>query len=1509
MSGSRANRLTIRREVVSAIATPLVAWLFVLTLLQPKTTCADDPPKLFSFPPFATSKPQESVATSSEQLRNATSVNVECGVRLQLILDRPLWIQGELNLNQARATSLRNLSMEAGTTGAFHVVTEADGERTTNRLIVSPRQSVDRLGFEFQLHSARDEVLQLHLQLNNKQAPQNTIDSSNGSLENNAALNIDIDIPVNDILSGVVDQRVANGVRLWVGRPGGDAFRVKLGQGRSMTFNASEELPLKVDLLASPGLAAKTLSELKENFIPNDEGTKTYQNSLRSYELEMEIARDATGVVVWQKSVPIDPALHSDIFAGKRTQLFDGLVSVPNSEGVYTLRTRIMPAGAWRMVERLANPELLTRPSLLTRPDLLIADKAIVERATQFVVLEPLPPPVDTTPLREVAHWTPSQRNWFGMDASLIYASSLKSDQPIELIKQGDLTVARLAPDSQFSQPIKIAERGQPHILIVRYLRDQPVKMTVAIRQKDPTGNWATLGIDTAVVDDWSLDHYPLPMSTNGSPVDGAKDSDESWIAEHRVLFWPNSDQPLLILRNENSRADLRIESISIQAGPARLAGGLSKPAVNDAINQKPRLAAVYLDKPLLADAFGCDRQLDPSGRIALDDWTTFLQAGNRLVDYVQASGANAAVISVVSEGCTLFPTDLLASTPRYDTGLFFADGRDPIKKDILDLFCRLFQRAGLKLVLSVEFGTPLPELEQHCYSTGKPNELAWVDHIGRNYLTTHPTARGVGNYYNILDTKVEEQLQNMIGEILDRYGKYSSLAGIGLQIGSNSMLQLPPPSFGRDPTTLQAAANTWKNDVQRRLASDPSAANIVPAINQQALPSSLAAMNAWLDGDGYDFWLRWRANRLTSVFTRTAEKLSDIPLFLITADYRPANGDIPGGDALQFGLDWPQLASIPNVVPLRLIRRRKMVEHARRIEDSKINEDVVWNEMLNQGVQSRLFANSLATSNRSFNNVRDTSHTLSDVYSGGLLYTPPEPMAVNVQESANSSRSITLFPQATPANPQYRRDMAQFLDMLDSQVIFVGGWTPTVAPEPVTKDFFQKYSALPWQRFQDVEPSNAKSAVVKVRQLRTEHSLWIYAVNTCNWSVNLSLWTDAAAGTTVRSFGENQESWRIGIDQPERSGANSSGLTPVDGLSNCWAGQVRPGQLVVLQILGPTRSVARWTATPTIDPMPEIAARIDDLTARVSILGQPREHGGLTNGGFEQLLSASETLVEPIQIEGWMRTQHPPDCVEVTKNAAEGSQALILKTDETPGARTWLLSTPLEVPETGRLAVSIRAKAQSGNPTLRLAVEGRVGGAALRHSVNVQPAPAIPRKTAETINPEKATTTDWPDETYWLYVTDIPDSTVEDLRIAIDLVSPGQVAIDDVQFFDFFFTQQERDSLQRQTFVAAERLRKGDPVAANRLLDSHWARYLRWLEMPFEDGRKAADSNSHASQTSPPTTDVSPATTQPPLPDHSQSGQSWRNSNAPSVPSTSPSSTPSIADRIRQYLPAPLRF
>jgi hypothetical protein len=267
---------------------------------------------------------------------------------------------------------------------------------------------------------------------------------------------------------------------------------------------------------------------------------------------------------------------------------------------------------------------------------------------------------------------------------------------------------------------------------------------------------------------------------------------------------------------------------------------------------------------------------------------------------------------------------------------------------------------------------------------------------------------------------------------------------------------------------------------------------------------------------------------------------------------------------------------------------------------------------------------------------------------------------------------------------------------------------------------------------------------------------------------------------------------------------------------SRVWRTTIASGALTAIAI-DPGAGVKQWETQPTggTSLVRRLNERTRELASRVAILSNPRRYDALTNGGFEQPRELNA-------IPGWLHSQHPRDGVRLETSGWESEHALRLKHQARSGAKPWIVSDPIQPPPTGRLAVSLRVRAlgeqgaRERPAQLRVAIEGWTNGTPLRRDKILTP----PMDGA------------WQEEPLWLEVEDVGADEVEQLRLTIDLLSPGEVWVDDIRLYDFFLTEPERSELQSRAFLAIERLRRGHLTPAAKLFDSHWGRYLMALRV-----------------------------------------------------------------------------
>ena len=241
--------------------------------------------------------------------------------------------------------------------------------------------------------------------------------------------------------------------------------------------------------------------------------------------------------------------------------------------------------------------------------------------------------------------------------------------------------------------------------------------------------------------------------------------------------------------------------------GKIRVLGGWEHlPRAYPARQPRPeRLLAAYLDRPLFPENFSAEEAMGSIPHRGVDDWVTFYQGGSRLVEYLNHVGLGGLMISVFADGSTIYPSGLLEPTPHYDTGVFLEEGQDPIRKDVLEMLLVLFDREGRQLIPALEFGSPLPELEAVLRRGGPASDgIQWIGSAGVPLTETRRQSQSSAPYYNVLNPRVQEAMLGEVRELVLRYGRHPSFAGLGLQLSADGYAQLPGAEWGMDDQTIR---------------------------------------------------------------------------------------------------------------------------------------------------------------------------------------------------------------------------------------------------------------------------------------------------------------------------------------------------------------------------------------------------------------------------------------------------------------------------------------------------------------------------------------------------------------------------------------------------------------------------------------------------------------------------------------------------------------------------------
>ena len=1037
---------------------------------------------------------------------------------------------------------------------------------------------------------------------------------------------------------------------------------------------------------------------------------------------------------------------------------------LPPEEGVYTLQVDL--------VQRRFPPSL-------------IPGKSLIQRNVQLMVVDQQRYPGPHTP-PDASSWTevakidlsdPSwwqKLNWFPQLGRLAGMSrNPVSNGPLEETEHQGEPFLQLGGGNWYAVPLPIQETGIPHRLELEYPNDVPQTVGLTILEPNAADFVGPLFLDSGI----DIPTYPPAESYE--------------IDSHRLLFWPRTKTPWLLITNCRDKSaavfrGLRVTSVPAQLPPAPLTG----------TGVESRLLAVYYDKPLFPQNFTAQEALEPSTTPArsLNDWHTFYDGGQRLVQYLKHVGYNAAIVSVMRDGSTLYPSELLQSTPRYDNGAFFVAGQDPVAKDVLEMLFRLFDQAGLTFVPALHFASPLPELQRQLRAPPAAREgIELVNGQGESYVSLQGTRRGLAPYYNPLDERVQMAVKRVVGELVARYSHHASFKGVALQVGASTYLQLPDEEWGQDSRTrrrFQQARERVAQPGATALGADP-------------------LREAWLD---------WRASVLASFHEDLASLLpADSKLYLAMADSleSPPVQDAMAprlleqgsfADAmLRQGIDATKYRSADQVVMLRPRRLSPLVSLSKQGADFEINQSRSVDDF---------FATASAHGALNFHKSLNKRLVEFDA----------------VSPFGEGSTTTWISAHIPPSGYHSRARFTNSLASSDVLTLVEGGSMIPLGQETQFRDLLATYRQLPPRAFQTVEAklSPDRSSPVVVRTLELAGQTYCYCLNNGPWSVEVTIDIETEPGCRVQT-----------LDRRD--------LPPLQAHENghAWRVRLRPYDLQAVVFVAPRARVVDWRVQFQGGVETLLERAVTDITTRFKELRNPKPLPVLSNPSFERNGAAGD-------IPGWRFSQGRGAEAAAEVDPTTGRRALHLRVTE-PRASGRIRSEEFQLPATGRISVRawIRTADETRQPPLRIAVDLlSPGRSPLQFSA---PLGADPNPDRRAGNPPQPLSQQWPENPYLFHISKLPVEGPTKVVVGFDLEGEGDVWIDDVQVYDLYFIPSEQHELEVNIATANFGLTSGNLAECQQYLNGYWPRFL--LEfVPLPPTRRVASLPSRRQVAPPPT-------------------------------------------------------
>ncbi len=1116
--------------------------------------------------------------------------------------------------------------------------------------------------------------------------------------------------------------------------------------GNRLFVHRREDDTLRVDperqvLLFSPE------ETIKFNIYLNMPGGVTDQR-LR---LQARLVRSRENTELWTTEIDWQPT------AQPRVPLE---LSAPKEQGVYELKVSISSS------PRLPLPNLVSLPgwgsirSLPELPEPAWSKPKIAERTIQLTVVRPDRPPmmVSSASWRQVGQIEPGSTKWWeklpGISQPIRLLHLLRppfGSGQSRLVQLQKVPWTELEASAGSSEPsweaytLPVDKVGKPHIVEVEVTNTSPQSVAICILEANGGGGVYPFGLDSGITITSESTRFRLP----GESV---------W---HRLVFWPRTKEPILLVSNLHSIHPARLGRIRVLAGPDHLTPADATPP-----EAGSRLFAAYFHRPLFPELFGATQVPLGKSRMGADDWHTFYEGGRRLIEYLAYAGYGGVMLTVLAEGSTIYPSQLLEPTPRHESGALIEAGLDPIRKDVLELLFRLFDRENLKLIPALEFATPLPELERIIREDPfQLDYLRLIDETGCPLVEKARSSGGLGPYYNILEPRVQAAVEAVIVELVSRYGHHPSFGGIAVHLSPSNFTQFPKPLCPLDDLTVAR--------FQRETGL------VLPGSG----PERFAARAQWLRESGMEKWLAWRAQLLAGFYRRLSYHVTQAnpQARLYLAGY-----DIFGSPDLREILRprLPHRSSIGEALlgagfDLRLYEDAQQIVFLRphRYEANLDSREVPSPEIAHNTDWERL--------------------SESRVYSGVLNFQSPSHFRLDsfAEQCPIQPCYFWASAQLVPAGFYNRKRIAEALAYSDALWVFDGGPMLTVGQEESIQRYCRVYRRLPTVRFNRVTDSLGQDPVqpLVVRYAAVQEYAYIYAVNLSPISLAAviqlvgpedAVALDLASGRTIELASQGgMFQWTINIDAYD---------------------------VAAIKVRGPeTRIISaqiRWNESEYEVLAKEIVA----LSQRLAVLRNPPLWTALQNPSFE--LSPQEGEAVP----GWFLLTPGAKIQLDSQISRQGKQSLRLLSED--GTAT-LVTHPFPPPETGRLAVRAFIRASAPISPVRLVIEGK------KHEGEVLTLGEV--LNSRLANQPSMVSSDW--QPFGdLEIPNLPADQLSVIRLRIDLMGPGELWLDDVQLCQLSFSRTELIELIKLLAPAEASLAQGRIGTCLRVLDSYWARFLQ---------------------------------------------------------------------------------
>ncbi|MEZ6098720.1 MAG: hypothetical protein R3E01_07100 [Pirellulaceae bacterium] len=1059
---------------------------------------------------------------------------------------------------------------------------------------------------------------------------------------------------------------------------------------------------------------------------PNIEAVLFDWPDAREIKLKLSLISSAGGSSVWSEERSWNARRDLSQPAG---QSFS--IPMPVREGAYDLQVELRHEASLRSPFKTA---------------------VLAQRKVQLVVVsETEPVATSDSDWHEVAEFDPAHSRWWdrlpkfpaptliGVNAPRSLDNGLTS-----IYRHKDRTISRIEPGGWQAYQLPIEELGYPHVLDVEYPNDVEQSLSISVVQPGEDGKVVSNGIDAG------FHNGSDPVVTPG-------------MQRFRMLFWPKSKTPYVMLHNRDETAPAAFGRIRVIAGPQRLPSAFR----GDVDESEPmKMPMARFDQPNLPELFAAPQGLDAETNRVYDDWQTFSVATTRLSEYLSHAGYRGTALTVYGAGSTLYPSALLEPTPRFDTGAYFNTGQDVVRKDVVELMLRIFSRKKKTLLPAMHFSSPLPKLEQLLREEPDRAEgILLVDVSGRGVSERSDGELSMvgrlGRRYNPLDERVQQAIIEVVDEFSRRYAHHDALAGMLIELDPESHLVFPGVTWGADAKTLARFRSSHK------LEGDADVSDNAPD-GSPLRPEEIRDWVIWRSGQMVQFWTRLRQV--------VSDDLGPRPLLVGTSGLVDTNGvarvlrpSLPRrGNTLdaifESGVDLRQLTRIDGLIVGGGYRYAVLDGRERLAVQEQWNQSDDWREILNQQDDRAMVLEQFSYPTR----LRDFDQ---------------------VSPFGTNNTSLFLSPRLIAAGAGNRRRWTRLLanDLVDW--VLDGGEAVGWGQEETTWSIAAAYARLPRGKFATYKPSEGPAQPLIVKYKSTPSGTYLVAVNDAPWPATADIVVSNGSGAKLLDLASQTP-----IETSETKGAL------------LWHREFAPFDVAIVRLASQDAQIQSVQVQVPEQTSEMLQDRIAELRQKMSGLKTAPSIPGLLNPGFD-------LPPQDDGIPGWEAAKRDGFQVRLdTQEFHAGGSSLRIDCN---GNVASLRSTAMAAPTTGRVSMNVWLKVSGKQPVprVRLAIEAKLRGQPYYRFVTIgEPEGQQPRDQ-------------W--SPFLLHYDFLPLEGLTDFRVGFDVLGEGTIWVDDVEVHDTFFTPNEQTELDRIVSLASFQLREGRLDECLHTLDGYWPRFL----------------------------------------------------------------------------------